>query len=65
MPKKNPAAVAMGRRRTELMTEEERVEMAQSGGLARAARLSPARRREIALKASAASIAARKKTQSE
>jgi hypothetical protein len=49
-PKKNPAAVALGKLRAASMTAQER----QNLGHARAAALSPARRKAIAKKAAAA-----------
>jgi len=55
--KKNAAAVALGKRRAELMTPEERQALAASGGLvggkARAKALTKAQRKEIAAKAAA------------
>jgi len=54
---KNAAAVALGKRRAELMTPEERQSLAASGGLvggkARARALTKAQRKEIAAKAAA------------
>jgi len=56
--RKNPAAVALGKRRIALMTEEEHRKIAREGGLrggrTRAKTLSPRRRREIAKKAAEA-----------
>jgi hypothetical protein len=51
---KNPAAVALGKLRAKTITHEERVRAGQAGGAARAANLSPARRRAIAKKAAKA-----------
>ncbi len=67
MVKKNPHAVALGRRggkrRAETLTSEEKVEIAKKGGKlggpARAMSLSPERRSEIARKAGKAGAAAR------
>jgi hypothetical protein len=57
-PAKNAAAVALGKRRAELMTPEERQALAASGGLvggnARARALTKAQRKEIAAKAATA-----------
>ena len=56
--RKNPAAVALAKRRMTKMTAEERSEVARSGGLAggkaRAEKLTTAQRQEIARKAAAA-----------
>jgi len=56
--RKNPAAVALAKRRMQTMTPEERSEVARAGGLAggaaRAQKLTPKRRSEIAKKAAAA-----------
>jgi hypothetical protein len=55
--RKNSAAVALAKRRMEVMSAEERQEVARAGGLAggkaRAAALTPAKRKEIAKKAAA------------
>jgi hypothetical protein len=56
--RKNPAAVALGKKRAQSQTKEERSELARSGGLvggaARAKSLSSERRQEIARKAAMA-----------
>ena len=56
--RKNPAAVALAKRRAAVMTPEERSDSARlaglAGGPARAKRLSRAQRRAIAQKAAAA-----------
>jgi len=56
--RKNPAAVALAKRRAALMTREERIESARTAGLVggkvRAAKLTPEQRKEIAKKAAAA-----------
>ena len=58
MARKNPAAVALAKRRMTKMTAQEREDVARAGGLAggpaRAEKLSPKRRQEIAKKAAAA-----------
>jgi hypothetical protein len=63
--RKNPAAVALAKRRMEVMSAKERQEVARAGGLAggkaRAAALSPAKRKEIAQKAAAARWAKKEK----
>jgi hypothetical protein len=56
---KNPAAVALGKLRAQRMTHEERSNAGKEGGKARAASLSPKRRREIARRAAAARTAPR------
>jgi len=56
--RKNPAAVALAKRRMTKMTAKERQEVARAGGLAggnaRAKALTPAERKAIAKKAAAA-----------
>lgn len=56
--RKNPAAVALAKRRMVKMTPEERQEVARTGGLAggkaRASKLTASQRKEIARKAAAA-----------
>ena len=63
--RKNPAAVALAKRRMEAMTPEQRSEVARAGGLsggaARAKSLTKARRKEIAKKAAAARWAKKEK----
>ncbi len=58
MARKNPAAVALGKRRMKLITAEERAEIGRKGGKAKVpkglAKLSPERRSAIAKKAAAA-----------
>jgi general stress protein YciG len=57
--RKNPAAVALGRRRMKLISAEERAELGHEGGKARLTKLTPEKRQEIARKAGKASAAAR------
>jgi hypothetical protein len=52
--KKNPAAVALGKRRAELMTAEEHTALGIKAAAARADSLTPAQRSAIAKKAAAA-----------
>lgn len=56
--RKNPAAVALAKRRLVVQTKERRQEISRAGGLvggqARAKNLTPAERKEIARKAAAA-----------
>jgi len=56
--RKNPAAVALARRKNQLMTPEERSESARvaglAGGPARAKKLTKAKRKQIAQKAAEA-----------
>jgi hypothetical protein len=63
--RKNPAAVALAKRRMKTMTAEERQEVARAGGLvgghARAKALTEARRKEIAQKAAAKRWAKKKR----
>ena len=49
--RKNPAAVALARRRMKTMTAEERTEIARQGGKASKAKLTPEERSAIARKA--------------
>lgn len=49
--RKNPAAVALARRRLKTMTAEQRAEIARLGGKASKANLTPEQRSEIARKA--------------
>jgi hypothetical protein len=54
MASKNPAAVALGKRRMALLTPEERQEFASKGGTKRLKKLSKAKRKAIAKKAAEA-----------
>jgi general stress protein YciG len=60
--KKNPAAVALGKRRMKLITAEERAELGREGGKARLTKLTPEQRSEIARKAGNAGGRGRKKS---
>lgn len=55
MAKKNPAAVALAKRRMKTMTAEERSEVARLGAAAKNGKLTPEQRRESARKAGLAS----------
>lgn len=59
--KKNPAAVALGKLRSERLSAEERVAIARKGGKARKKNLTPEQRKEIARKAGLAGGRGRKK----
>jgi hypothetical protein len=59
--RKNPAAVALAKRRLKTMTAEERAEVARLGGTASKANLTPEQRSEIARKAGLAGGRGRKK----
>jgi general stress protein YciG len=59
--RKNPAAVALAKRRLKMMTAEERAEVARLGGTASKANLTPEQRSEIARKAGLAGGRGRKK----
>jgi hypothetical protein len=62
MPKrKNPAAVALERRRMKLIPAEERAKLGREGGKARLTKLTPEQRSEIARKAGKAGGRGRKK----
>jgi hypothetical protein len=59
--RKNPAAVALAKRRMQKMSAEERAEVARQGGKASKANLTPEERSEIARKAGLAGGRGRKK----
>jgi hypothetical protein len=59
--RKNPAAVAMGKRRMKLLSAGERAELGREGGKARLTKLTPEQRSEIARKAGKAGGRGRKK----
>lgn len=59
--RKNPAAVALAKRRAKKLTPERRREIARNAALARAAKLTPERRRAIARKGARQSAIARRK----
>ena len=59
--RKNPAAVALARRRMKTMTAKERAAIARLGGKASKAGLTPEQRSEIARKAGLAGGRGRKK----
>jgi len=59
--RKNPAAVALAKRRMTKMTPEERAEVARQGGKASRAKLTPEQRSESARKAGLAGGRGRKK----
>ena len=54
MATKHPGAVSLGKRRMELLTEDERQKLASKAGKMRLKTISAARRRAIARKAAAA-----------
>jgi general stress protein YciG len=59
--RKNPAAVALAKRRLKTMTAEERQEVARQGGKASRSKLTPEQRSESARKAGLAGGRGRKK----
>jgi hypothetical protein len=59
--KKNPAAVALGKRRMKLISAEERASLGREGGKARLTKLTSEQRIEIARKAGQAGGRGRKK----
>ena len=59
--RKNPAAVALGKRRMKLISAEERAELGREGGKARLTKLTSEQRSEIARKAGKAGGCGRKK----
>jgi len=61
--RKNPAAVALSRRRMTKMTAEQRADVARQGAAARNTKLTPEQRSEIARKAGLAGGRGRKKAE--
>jgi general stress protein YciG len=61
--RKNPAAVALAKRRMKTMTADERSEVARKGGKARLTTMTPEQRSEIARKAGLAGGRGRKKAE--
>ena len=61
MARKNPAAVALGKRRMSKLTKQERAELGQKGGKRRLKTLTPEERSAIARKAGLAGGRGRKK----
>jgi hypothetical protein len=59
--RKNPAAVAMGKRRMKLISAKERAALGREGGKARLTKLTPEERSDIARKAGKAGGRGRKK----